>query len=172
MKLIHYTDKEFVLEPRPYHQAELPWQAKPNGLWVSVKGKDDWKSWCEAEDYILENLAISYEVKLKKDADILHLKTPEDIYKLSLFFPYLRKQWDNPEGRELCQCYELDWIKVKEQYQGIIIAPYQWDCRLSSKCNWYYGWDCASGCIWDISCIKEFKLKEINECHRSNSCVG
>ena len=28
---------------------------------------------------------------------------------------------------------------------------------------WYYGWDCASGCIWDVSCIEEFKLRKNDE---------
>ena len=45
---------------------------------------------------------------------------------------------------------------------GIIISPYQWDCRLALESGWYYGWDCSSGCIWDISCIQDFIFLEEN----------
>jgi len=37
---------------------------------------------------------------------------------------------------------------VSKEYDGIEIAPYQWDARLSLI--WYYGWDVASGCIWNL----------------------
>ncbi len=58
--------------------------------------------------------------------------------------------------------YQLEWDKVKDKYQGIIIAPYQWECRLALETCWYYGWDCASGCIWDLDCIKEFIKQEVH----------
>ncbi len=160
MRLIHYTNEEFKLEPREYDQDDFRRQAKPHGLWISVEGELDWKSWCEGENYILENLAISYEVKLKKKAKILHLKTDADIFRFTKKYPYMKTARPSPEERVTPDTYELDWKKVKEEYQGIIIAPYQWNCRLALGSSWYYGWDCASGCIWDISCIKEFKLME------------
>jgi hypothetical protein len=46
----------------------------------------------------------------------------------------------------------IDWQRVAEQHQGIIITPYQWECRYSI--DWYYIWDCASGCIWDPDAIE------------------
>lgn len=166
MKLIHYTNEKFDLKPNSYDQSELSWQAKPNGLWVSVEGENDWKWWCESEGFQVENLAIEYEVTLKKDAKILYLLTPEQIGDLAKQYPYLRTQWNDPVGREVCRTYEIDWNKVKEKYQGIIIPHYIWSCRLAQECCWYYGWDCSSGCIWDLDCIEEFKLREIHECNR------
>lgn len=44
----------------------------------------------------------------------------------------------------------ISWKKVRKNYDGIIIAPYQWDCRNASETTWYYPWDCASGCIWNL----------------------
>lgn len=158
MRLIHYTNEKFSLEPRKYDQSELDWQAKPNGLWITVEGPYDWKWWCEEEEYNLERLIVSYEIKLKEDAKILYLITEREILNMSIRFPYIKPQWDNPEGQLICRTYEIDWKKVKEKYQGIIIPQYFWDCRLSEKSCWYYGWDCASGCIWDLECIEEFKL--------------
>lgn len=162
MKFIHYTDSPIdVLEHREYSQEELNWKAKPNGLWFSVEdvGKHpnnyNWKEWCESEKYRTEYLEVSYEIILKEDAKILHLKTPEEITEFTKLYPLKTRDWDAE-----WDTYQLQWEEVKAKYQGIIISPYQWDCRLGLETSWYYGWDCSSGCIWDISCIKEFKLQE------------
>lgn len=158
IKLIHYTNEEFELESWEYLQSELHWQAKPNGLWVSVEGEnlgEGWKEWCEGEPFRLENLVVSYEVILKEDANILHLKTAQEIFEFTKQFPLKTRDWDAE-----WDTYQLQWDGVKKKYQGIIISPYQWQCRMDPKTCWYYGWDCSSGCIWDLTCIEEFKLIE------------
>jgi hypothetical protein len=161
MKLIHYTDKPFNLEPRKYDHADVYWKNKPRGLWVSVEGEYDWKWWCEAEEFALEDLVVSYEVKLKKDANILLLSIEEEILSLTTKYPFIKPQWDNLKDRRFYEGFEINWTKIAENYQGIIISPYIWPCRLDMRCNWYYGWDCASGCLWDLSCIEEFQLIEV-----------
>lgn len=156
MKLIHYSKNEVKeLEPRTYDQNKLDWQAKPNGLWVSVEGEgieENWKDWCESEKFRLECLVNSYEVTLKDDANILHLKTAEEIFAFTKKFPIKTRDWDAE-----WDTYQLDWQEVRKLYQGIIISPYQWGCRLALESSWYYGWDCSSGCIWDLNCIKDWK---------------
>jgi hypothetical protein len=150
MKLIHYCSEKFTLKPREYNQKDLPYHAKPHGFWVSVEGIQDWKSWCEEEKYNLGNLLISYEIVLKEDAKILHLNSAKEILSFS-------KKYKKERAKHIS---EINWNLVKSEYQGIIIAPYQWDCRFTLGTAWYYGWDCASGCIWDLTCIDEFKLIE------------
>lgn len=154
MKLIHYTNEPFDLEPRNYDEEELSRHAKPNGLWVSVEGEYDWFWWCIEGAYYLDCLAVSYEVFLKEDANILHLKTADEIRAFGKMYQVPSK-WPWVEG----DVSELRWSEIKEKYQGIVIAPYQWDCRMADETGWYYGWDCASGCIWDLDCIKEFTLR-------------
>lgn len=171
MKLIHYSNDYIdYLENREYPQTDLNWQAKPNGLWFSIEEVEEydklpnnynWKEWCEAERYRVEALIHSYQITLKDEAKILHLKTKEQILEFSKQYPLKTRDWDAE-----WDTYQLQWDEVKEKYQGIIIAPYQWDCRLSLESCWYYGWDCASGCIWDIDCIKSFNYIEQKEaCH-------
>ena len=49
---------------------------------------------------------------------------------------------------------EPNWAPTAAQYAGVIIAPYQWERRLDGDASdWYYGWDCASGCIWNADAI-------------------
>lgn len=163
MKMIHFTVNPIEsLETREYNQKDLAWQAKPNGLWFSIEGLNApnnicWKEWCKSENFRTYALAFSYEIILKEDANILHLKTSKEIVDFTNKYPLKSRDWE-PEH----DTYQLQWDEVKKKYQGIIIAPYNWECRLEMTTCWYYGWDCSSGCIWDIDCIKEFKFLTAN----------
>jgi hypothetical protein len=133
--------------------------AKPLGFWVSVEDdpEEGWKSWCVNAEYELESLAHEYEVIIEPNSNILIIDSTEKIISFSEKF-----RADSIEfGSE--NCFRIDWINVKKEYQGIIISPYRWDCRLNPLTIWYYGWDCASGCIWDLECIEEFKLISENK---------
>ncbi len=152
MRLIHYSPKEIDgLKPIEYDQADIKFQSKPNGLWFSVEGDYGWKEWCISEKTFLNRLRFSYEIVLKPEARILILKTPEEIYSFTKKYPLKLREYDADSDT-----HQLNWNEIKNEYQGIIISPYQWDCRLSMESSWYYGWDCSSGCIWDVNCIEEF----------------
>ena len=52
----------------------------------------------------------------------------------------------------------INWRKVAKAFDGIIIPEYIYSRRLDGNASdWYYGWDCASGCIWDARAIKTTK---------------
>ena len=123
--------------------------AKPRGLWVSVKGENDWPSWCRAEEFRLDDLAFAQEIRLALGAQIIRLKNAADID----FFTaqYGRQTRFTTFLGELA----IDWSAVARDYQGIIIAPYVWERRLHRSTSWYYGWDCAAACIWDAAAVAE-----------------
>lgn len=158
MKLIHYSSERITLEPMLYDQSRDKWQAKPVGLWVSIE--DEWKKWCESENYRTQTCTHSHEVILKPNHSVLHLKTAEEVTAFGKKYPLRTRDWDAEYDT-----YQLDWHTIKKEYQGIIIAPYQWSCRLALESCWYYGWDCASGCIWDLDSIESFAfMEEIEMC--------
>jgi len=160
MRLLHYSHKEIeFIKDRKYDQSEVDFHCKPNGLWVSVEGNCDWNKWCKSEKYGLYRLRFCYEIVLKSDANVLHLKTPQEVFYFSKKYA---KRFRPSLGSDLdCDdTHELDWFEIKNTYQGIIIDPYQWDCRLALESSWYYGWDCSSGCIWDLNCIESFSFLE------------
>ena len=64
----------------------------------------------------------------------------------------------------------MDWGYLATQYQGLIIAPYLWDLRLFGPA-WYYGWDCASGCIWDLTAVESFSLVSSDGAHLSHEQI-
>ena len=123
---------------------------KPRGLWLSVEGDDDWPHWCQDEGFNIGSLAVATEIALSPDAKICHLTTAADIDAFT-------ERWvTTPPGMPdsfLSRGMFIDWPEVAREHDGIIIAPYIWARRLSRHCSWYYGWDCASGCIWQMSAI-------------------
>ena len=118
---------------------------KPAGFWVSVDGEQDWPAWCESESFTDTEKQYHYRVALFPDAKVLHIKTAQELRDFSAQYgingEYNRK---------------IDWLSVAKSYHGLIIAPYQWKCHHDEM--WYYGWDCASGVIWDNSAIEYLKL--------------
>lgn len=142
-RLLHYSDDPIVVA---YAVPQEDLRSKPRGLWVSVEGADDWRSWCEAEGYGNPAEQYCYQVTLKPAAKVLRLKTTAEILGFAKKYnadPYFGRIPTMMSG------YGVDWPAVAEKYDGIIIAPYNWNLRLDNRTHWYYGWDCASGCIWN-----------------------
>lgn len=131
---------------------------KPRGIWFSIPGEDDWPTWCNNEGWGVESLTHRHIVGISADARLLVLTNHE---QLDLF----HEKYKMPLIRE----YELiDWVKVSETYDGIIIAPYVWSQRMdhswiegspkATASKWYYSWDVASGCIWNLEKVIDVAL--------------
>jgi hypothetical protein len=113
---------------------------KPRGFWVSVDGDLDWQEWCESEMPSWVTKKAQHTVTLSERANILRLSSAGEVSRF---------HEDHRSFMDL-----INWNGVARKYDGIIIAPYQRAHRLNGAAsNWYYGWDCASGCIWNASAI-------------------
>lgn len=180
INLYHYSGdlftfkRDFDLPKKELHRLELSTAAtqKPMGFWVSCENlKDDWtwKDWCEEQEFNLEDLKYKYRVVLSNNSNVLHISTPEEFDKFENdFLVNLYETIDDPYMEKFCQMNPwkvylktyfnqgIDWKKVCQRYQGVLIAPYRGDKRAESM--WYMGWDCSSGCIWDFDCIEECYL--------------
>lgn len=157
MRLIHYSreplKKMETVEQRALTDDSTMLQRafpKPRGLWLSVD--DDWERWCKDEDFSLGCLRSRTEIVLVDDANVLRLKGADDIDAFSAEFAYDPLKLF-PNGSK----YGVRWDLVASRWQGIIIAPYCWERRLTEHTFWYYGWDCASGCIWDAAAVGSLK---------------
>jgi hypothetical protein len=147
MKFHHYTSKPFKLDKNFSYDKWSRRDDKPIGLWFTPDTDDNWLSWCKAKEFGLEKLAYRHEIKFDLQK-ILFLKSSFEIDHFT--FNYVRKE-TGFLSRQI-----VDWPKLATQYSGIIISPYQWSRRLSGHCFWYYNWDCASGCMWDLGIISDW----------------
>jgi len=150
MKLSHFHNRKLgtIRSVYPDFSHGIPSAyEKPSGFWLSDESNGDgWATWCEAEDFIIGENKTDFEVDT---SNVLHLSTGKELEDFTTDF------WlDNGRFKS-----GIDWQLVGQLYKGIVITPYIWAKRM--KLNWYYGWDCASGCFWDTSCLH--KIKEGNE---------
>lgn len=145
MKLVHYTSIDKPLTKIEYRKQNLIIDIKPTGFWVSDDDEYGWRNWCHNECFRPENLELAYEITLVENHHVRIIKTSEEI-----------KQWTRYYSRLNLHRFSLDWLAMRQEWDGLIITPYHWEIRLDPDHAWYYGWDCASGCIWNPAAIRSF----------------
>jgi len=152
VKLIHFSDKIVKSFKSVKQYNDLDSIGKPKGFWVSDEEDYGWKQWCEAEEFRLEKLKYAHEIELEDNHNLLFITSLEqfDIFNKR----YTIKLHSIIDG--------IDWVKVSSIYDGIIITPYLWERRLDFSSRFYYGWDCASGCIWHSKAVKSIRILEDN----------
>ncbi len=113
---------------------------KPYGFWYEVDGS--WQDWCASNQADWLEGRWLHKVTLGNERILM-------ITNLADFDAFSQKCGSNeglPGSFLWPKDYYIDWQQVAEEYDGIEIAPYFWERRMT--CSWYYTWDVASGCIW------------------------
>lgn len=141
-RFVHYSQKPFEFERRTYDQRV---DTKPRGLWLSVD--DAWLDWCRGENFHLEHCEWAIPVSIREGATVLGLATEEDLDAFTR--EYRRRPSRARPPYVETNSLLIDWSAVARWFDGIVISPYQWGRRL--ELPWYYGWDCASGCVWNCA---------------------
>ena len=137
--MIHNTDSIEMDLGRTYQQSI---DMKPNGLWYSFN--NEWENFCKIQqlEWVGKNnfhLEIDY-------SKILLIENKTDLIEFILKY-----------SKKLYAMDMIDWNKVSNDYSGIELKNYFTYRRM---CMWLYSWDMDSGCIWDLSIIKN--IKELN----------
>lgn len=146
MNLSHFSSNLITFDRSRIYDQTIDAGFKPRGLWLSDEDEYGWLQWCTDNEYVHDvGLNVCYEVTLKETANILYINTVEELLAI-------------PVKEKYGLMFVVDWSNIAENYDGIIITPYQWKCRNHQSCFWYYGWDCASGCIWNLDAIDKFQL--------------
>ena len=118
---------------------------KPKGLWYACG--DEWIQWAINENYGFGDWVYLVHINMAK---MLKLKNAADIREFGAEFEVPR----NSSSKSEYYHFNIDWPKVAARYSGIEICPYISSLRLEPEVAWYYGWDVASGCVWDPSALK------------------
>lgn len=141
--LYHYSDAPLVFDPSRTYKQEGNF-FKPRGLWISdeSEGSFGWREWCLGEQF--GRLTCRSVVTLQRDANVLRVQSVSDLLEFTRTFRLNPPRYRGDDS--------IDWPRVVRAYAGIIITPYQWSMR--NNLMWYYSWDCASGCVWDLKAIE------------------
>jgi len=150
MRFIHFSNTP-ITKLRNSRQNKQ-YSLKPRGLWISDEDDYGWKEWCSIHAPNCLGKEV-YSVELHNNAKLLWLKTLEDIDAFTYVYKRTGEPWDS-----LQLMIPIDWYTVAQEYDGIIITPYQpkryWAFNGAA---WYSPWDVASGCIWKASAIKRIE---------------
>lgn len=162
MKLMHYAAEALDFDrSRQYEQDEPHGHGKPVGFWVSVFGEDDWPSWCRNEECFIESLRFAYLTTLSENANILRITSGQELDHFHTAWS-VRSDFDRHYHYDDPKWWPINWPMVASKNDGVIIAPYLWQRRLGEP-SWYYTWDCASGCIWNLNAIESVDLVTVSE---------
>lgn len=171
-------DSIVFIQPDQQPYEEMRAFRKPRGLWYGIN--QSWVEWCSTEEpgWVHDHLheVILDHSKILRVTNIKQFNAFEK--EFGMIDPMIKMLEEKMPsfggfsfGRE-----SIDWHKVAEQYSGLEITPYLWEKRLTSM--WYYGWDCASGCVWNANAVKDIKpfaffdgQKKRFALHRKNSVV-
>jgi hypothetical protein len=163
MRLIHFSDAPVKLGDLVARGQDEEGGMKPKELWLSDEAAEcSWSWWCRSENFRLQMLTHVHRVTLSNCANVLILETPGLVRDFGREFAIQHGPFAGGSmlGHHIMM---LDWVRVIQRWHGLIITPYQWDCRLESDTFWYYGWDCASGVIWEPTAIGSVILDAITE---------
>ncbi len=117
---------------------------KPRGLWYGIG--ESWLDWLDSEQANWYG-PYTYVLDIPRGAEILSLRTADAVVAFEQKFGVAL-------GRTTTR--SIDWRRVAKDYCGVEIAPYQHSLRYGPL--WYYGWDVASGCIWNPACAPRARL--------------
>lgn len=174
----NWEDRRYTPEQQPQgggyrlpDGSEAP-VGKPMGGWISVPDSNiDWPSWCKAEEFSLDSLQFVHTYEL--DTSGVKLITQFDE-----ICDFHREYGVDARIAPQFARYNIQWDRVARDFGGIVIAHYFWSCRLGSMdgnreditnqiSNWYYGWDCASGCIWNPDLLTHIETKPYDATRRA-----
>lgn len=123
-------------------------RSKPIGFWYGFG--NSWIKWVKNEmpEWDYNNV---FKIQIN-DSKILQINTYEELYDFTMKYKSKKQIYDY-------KIDWIDWIKVSKEYNGIEINPYQYRAREKSRSelSWYYGWDVASGCIWNPNSITKIE---------------
>lgn len=115
---------------------------KPKGVWLSDESDEiSWSVWCRENRWGKGAVRTDFSVEMQ---NVIHLS---DIEAMTAFAESFSCPPDRFGSRE------IDWVSVSRHFAGILITPYRDYWAGNNDLNWHYGWDCASGCFWDVSCL-------------------
>ena len=147
--LTKHSSKDFDFDKSKKYNQDAA--SKPKGFWFSNDTCEyNWEHFCRSQHFWLEALEFKKFFKFTESANILIIKNLQEFDDFC--DTYIIKN-DNAYG--YFSSNTVDWVAVSEKYDGIYIPDYYWERRNSDSSCWYYGWDCASGCVWNLSALEE-----------------
>lgn len=161
--LTHYSPKPLTVLSRYSPLADN--KHSPGGFWLSDDSAYGWQQFLAKATQINPNDWADAGEKwacqthfLADTNQLLWIKTESEMHQfVSDHGEPCSRACDRDPAK---QCYpgygvHIEWASVKAKYKGILISPYQRQLshhHRDPNFHWYR-FDCASACVWDLSCL-------------------
>ena len=160
MLLSHYSKSTVSGFRNDLHRSDN--EHKPGGLWLSDDGAYGWRQfvidrlhsgasdWSDGRDLL--QYRYDFTINFRESDRVLILKNPVELERFTAQYAeaHLRScEVDRTAGYGR----HIEWRRVKSDYKGILITPFQAELSRRDPDYHWYRFDCASGCVWDISCL-------------------
>lgn len=138
-KYIHYGHKKFI--KKLFQKVQNGYTPKPDGgFWASpIDAEYGWKQWCEDNKFRECNEDDSFQFELTDDANVLHIRSVDDLKDLPL-----------AKGDHSWYC--LDFEKLLKSGVDAVELHLSEDRLLYWR---LYGWDCDSILIMNKDVVRE-----------------
>lgn len=120
------------------------WNKPKGGLW-GCRG-EEWREWCELEQFHLEKLKHHFYFKMKKGSKVYRIKTVKD-------FQYLLDNF----GVLATGGLQIDYSQVQKQYDAVeVVGDIVYKLRFGTKDSHMglYVWDVPSICVLNVDKVK------------------
>lgn len=139
MKRLHFSDRREIF----FEDKAQVLDTKPRGLWYGFD--NSWIDWVHSNMPEWEETHFTHKFKIEVDESKILVLKAKDMVPFTMEFSQKRY------GLKV-----INWPAIaKEGWCGIEIPQYHDELRLDFDFFWYYGWDCASGCIWNKDVLKD-----------------
>ena len=161
--LSHYSKRAIEVFSNGLHRGDN--EHKPGGLWLSDDFEYGWSAfvldrlrsgsseWADGNELL--RYRYDFTIDPRQLDRILALQTPGDLRRFTSYYRETSPRECVDDGKPGYGLH-IDWSRVKAKYKGILITPYQSELshRHGNLEFHWYRFDCASGCIWDIACLR------------------
>lgn len=160
-------------EDKPEQKRRMRGLGKPHGTWVSVPGDRDWRDVAPDMGFFPHGGYVhTFELDTSRVLVIDTLDALDRFHQSHCADPRsmterargagLRSGDDaRDDARDPMASFHVRWARVADRCDGVIIAPYQRERRHDYL--WYYGWDCACGCIWQPRALTWVRSERLGE---------
>jgi len=97
--------------PKTFRKVETSFCNKPKGGLWGCRG-EEWKEWCESEEFQLYNLKKSFIWRMKRGSKVYRIKTKKD-------FDYLIDNYIMSLGG---QPMSIDFVKLSKEYDAVEVV--------------------------------------------------
>lgn len=145
-----------LVRGRKFPTGQMP-VGKPWGLWYGCGTA--WLEWSCTNNFRLHRYVLAVDVD---ESRLLRLGTVKRIERFVRDYRDESRAVVIPGVGDIIRA--VDWGRVRERWVGVEIDTWQhpYDRRmLPVSCRlpiWYSAWDCASGCLWDLSAVTGWRL--------------